>query len=84
MATTANGALTPPSLPPAPTSPSLAKRKRTETDAATLNGASSAAPAKLADRVPPPLQAALEDILSVLKRYDFPTLLCAGCLHLRA
>jgi hypothetical protein len=68
MAATTNGASTPPSLPPAPTSPSLAKRKRNETDAAIANGASPAAPAKLVNGAAPSLQAALEDIVSILKR----------------
>ncbi|KAF2444370.1 hypothetical protein P171DRAFT_414358 [Karstenula rhodostoma CBS 690.94] len=70
MSTTTNRALTPPSLPPAPTSPSLAKRKRTEPDAVIANGASPAAPAKLANGAPPSLQTALEDVLSILKSYD--------------
>ncbi|KAF1977213.1 hypothetical protein BU23DRAFT_551130 [Bimuria novae-zelandiae CBS 107.79] len=68
--TTTNGALTPPSLPPAPTSPSLAKRKRTETDADITNGASPVAPAELVNGATPSLQATLEDILSVLQSYD--------------
>ncbi|KAL5408649.1 hypothetical protein PMIN03_006416 [Paraphaeosphaeria minitans] len=70
MSTTTNGALTPPPLPPAPTSPSPAKRKRTETAVAVANGASSATPAKLANDAAPSLQAALDDILSILKSYD--------------
>lgn len=68
-ATATNGALTPPSLPPAPSSPSLAKRKRTDTDANLPNGASTAAPAKLLNGDAHSLQPVVEDILAVLKRY---------------
>ncbi|KAJ4290930.1 hypothetical protein N0V90_010126 [Kalmusia sp. IMI 367209] len=68
--TTTNGALTPPSLPPAPTSPTLAKRKRTESDADLPNGASLAAPAKLVNGATHSLQTALQDIFEVLKSYD--------------
>jgi hypothetical protein len=60
---TPNGTLTPPALNPAPTSPSLAKRKRTdtETQAHVPNGASTPATG---------LQSVLEDIVAVLKGYD--------------
>ncbi|PVI07005.1 hypothetical protein DM02DRAFT_581679 [Periconia macrospinosa] len=64
--TSTNGALTPPSLPPAPTSPSPAKRKRTDTDA-LLNGAPSVA---TVNGPPPSLQTVLEDIVAVLQSYD--------------
>ncbi|PSN62450.1 hypothetical protein BS50DRAFT_624315 [Corynespora cassiicola Philippines] len=66
----ANGTLTPPSLPPAPASPSLAKRKRSETDAIVSNGASTAAATKTADDASHSLQSVLEAVLSVLKSYD--------------
>ncbi|KAF2738261.1 hypothetical protein EJ04DRAFT_573970 [Polyplosphaeria fusca] len=65
MATT-NGTLTPPSLP-AP-SPSVAKRKRSDTEHAP-NGAST--PVKSATgRTSRSLQAVLEDVLEILKGYD--------------
>ncbi|KAJ4348348.1 uncharacterized protein N0V89_009722 [Didymosphaeria variabile] len=70
MSTTINGALSLPSLPPAPTSPSLAKRKRTETDVPITNGASPVAPTKLVNGAAPSLQTALEDMISILKSYD--------------
>lgn len=64
----ANGTLTPPSLPPAATTPIFAKRKRTDTDANAANGASTAA----INGASHSLQAVLEDIVSVLKRYVLP------------
>ena len=73
MATTsANGTLTPPTLPAAPSSPLPAKRKRTgsDTDAILSNGASKTAPAQLVNGAARPLQMLLDDLLSILKRYD--------------
>jgi hypothetical protein len=67
----ANGTLTPPSLPPAPSSPSLspAKRKRAHTQTAvTSNGASPGTHGKSASQGPRSLQAAIEDIVTVLKK----------------
>ncbi|CAI6338423.1 unnamed protein product [Periconia digitata] len=61
-----NGALTPPSVLPASTSPSPAKRKRTDTDALS-NGAPSVA---TANGQPAPVQTVLQDIVAVLKSYD--------------
>jgi hypothetical protein len=76
-ATTTNGTLTPPSPPPAPASPSLAKRKRTEVGTDLANGASPVAPAKPANGTAPSLQPTLEDIIEVLKRYEIlSTSLC--------
>ncbi|KAF2122525.1 hypothetical protein BDV96DRAFT_481151 [Lophiotrema nucula] len=70
MATT-NGALTPPSLPAAPSSPALAKRKRSDAELASLsNGASVAATSARVTRASRSLQAVLEDILEVLRSYD--------------
>ncbi|KAF2868952.1 hypothetical protein BDV95DRAFT_609213 [Massariosphaeria phaeospora] len=69
MAST-NGTLVPPSLPQPPSSPSLAKRKRSGTDAIALNGASNPSSAHLANRSTAPVQPVLEDILAVLKSYD--------------
>ncbi|ORY12681.1 hypothetical protein BCR34DRAFT_563209 [Clohesyomyces aquaticus] len=76
MATT-NGTLTPPSLPPAPSSPSPAKRKRSDTESSILyNGTSAAASSRLASATRRPLQAVLDDILTVLQSYDtHPSLL---------
>lgn len=65
----ANGTLTPPTLPPAPTSPSAAKRKL----ASPRPKPSNVAPAPVQADGPADgtrsLQAALHDILEVLKRY---------------
>ncbi|KAF2799494.1 hypothetical protein K505DRAFT_356545 [Melanomma pulvis-pyrius CBS 109.77] len=72
-ATTTNGVLAPPTLPLAPTSPSLslAKRKRSDTPPVHLsNGASAPAPATAANGARQSRQAVLDDILSVLKSYD--------------
>jgi hypothetical protein len=66
----ANGTLTPPSLPPAPTSPSAAKRKLSEAQAIVSNGASEPAQGQSANGNTHSLQAVLGDILAVLKRYD--------------
>jgi hypothetical protein len=66
----ANGTLTPPSLPQAPTSPSAAKRKLAEPHAIAVNGASVAAHGESAKANSRSLQAVLGDILAVLKRYD--------------
>jgi hypothetical protein len=66
----ANGTLTPPSLPLAPTSPSAAKRKLPETHAIVPNGASGPAQGQSANGNTHFLQAVLQDILAVLKRYD--------------
>ena len=66
----ANGTLTPPSLPPAPTSPSAAKRKLPGAYAIVPNGASGSAPGQSANENTHSLQAVLADILAVLKRYD--------------
>jgi hypothetical protein len=65
----ANGTLTPPSLPPAPTSPSLAKRKHAAAGSIVSNGASVSAQGKLAPQSPYSLQTVLGDIIDVLKRY---------------
>jgi hypothetical protein len=64
-----NGNLTPPSLPPAPTSPSFAKRKHVATNSIVSNGASVSAQGQSATKSTYSLQAVLEDIMSVLKRY---------------
>jgi hypothetical protein len=66
----ANGTLTPPSLPPAPSSPSIAKRKLADRPAKASNGASTSAQEDGANGSTHALQPALEDILAVLKRYD--------------
>ncbi|KAF1928936.1 uncharacterized protein M421DRAFT_420164 [Didymella exigua CBS 183.55] len=66
----ANGTLTPPSLPPAPESPSLAKRKHAHTAVVLSNGASAATPKKAANASTHTLSAVLLDILYVLKGYD--------------
>ncbi|KAH7401445.1 hypothetical protein BKA66DRAFT_450447 [Pyrenochaeta sp. MPI-SDFR-AT-0127] len=65
-----NGTLTPPSLPPAPVSPAIAKRKHTAAHAIALNGASGPAQGKPANGTTYPLQMVLEDMLAVLKSYD--------------
>ncbi|KAF1843937.1 uncharacterized protein K460DRAFT_418919 [Cucurbitaria berberidis CBS 394.84] len=65
-----NGNLTPPSLPPAPTSPSAAKRKLPGAHAIALHGASASAQGKGAKGTSYSLQMVLEDMLSVLKSYD--------------
>ncbi|KAF2177933.1 hypothetical protein K469DRAFT_676649 [Zopfia rhizophila CBS 207.26] len=70
MATT-NGTLTPPSLPPAPSSPGPAKRKRSDTEPAIQsNGASTEAATEVPNGTNHSLQTVLEDILAVLKSYD--------------
>ena len=66
----ANGTLTPPTLPPAPTSPSAAKRKLASPRAKAPNGAATPAQADASQDSTRSLQAALRDILEVLKRYD--------------
>ncbi|KAJ4324958.1 hypothetical protein N0V94_001012 [Neodidymelliopsis sp. IMI 364377] len=66
----ANGALTPPSLPHAPTSPSIAKRKHADTAVVLSNGTSMAAPKEATDATTNSLQAVLEDVVSILKSYD--------------
>lgn len=66
----ANGTLTPPTLPPAPTSPSAAKRKLASPRAKPPNGAPTPAQADDPQDSTRSLQAALHDILDVLKRYD--------------
>jgi hypothetical protein len=63
----ANGTLTPPSLPQAPSSPSIAKRKRSEADNATLSNGASTANGKIVNGSSRSLQAVIEDIISVLK-----------------
>ncbi|CAO2656348.1 Nn.00g051510.m01.CDS01 [Neocucurbitaria sp. VM-36] len=65
-----NGTLTPPSLPPASTSPSLAKRKHAGPHAIALNGASVSTQGKAANGTTYTLQMVLKDILAVLKSYD--------------
>ncbi|KAF1946507.1 hypothetical protein EJ02DRAFT_450595 [Clathrospora elynae] len=65
-----NATLTPPSPAPAPFSPSVAKRKLTDTHAIVPNGASVPAQEQSVDGNAHSLQAVLEDILSVLRRYD--------------
>jgi len=75
--TTANGTLTPPSLPPAPTSPSVAKRKLAGSHGIVPNGASVAAQSETAERNTYSLQAVLGDMLEILKRYE----MCQRCLH---
>jgi hypothetical protein len=65
----ANGTLTPPVLPPAPTSPSAAKRKRFEgTNTPKVNGASTA-DEKAVNGNHLSVQAVMKDIVSILKRY---------------
>lgn len=66
----ANGTLTPPSLPPAPNSPSAAKRKLGEPHGTAANGASTPAQGESAPANTRSLQAVLGDILAVLKSYD--------------
>ncbi|KAH7394008.1 hypothetical protein DE146DRAFT_722361 [Phaeosphaeria sp. MPI-PUGE-AT-0046c] len=72
----ANGTLTPPTLPPAPQSPSLAKRKHAATKSIVANGASVSAQGQSAKGSTYSLQTVLHDILSVLKRYALPD----GCV----
>lgn len=67
---TANGTLAAPSPPPAPTSPSLAKRKLTGSHAIVANGASVPAQAQAANANTQSLQAVLQDITTVVKSYD--------------
>jgi hypothetical protein len=64
----ANGTLTPPALPPAPTSPSIAKRKHAATNSIVANGASGPAQGQPGDKSTYSLQTVLQDILSVLNR----------------
>ncbi|USP73314.1 hypothetical protein yc1106_00588 [Curvularia clavata] len=66
----ANGTLTPPTLPPAPTSPSAAKRKLASPRPKAPNGAAAPAQADGPQDSTRSLQAALRDILDVLKSYD--------------
>ncbi|KAF2851141.1 hypothetical protein T440DRAFT_423278 [Plenodomus tracheiphilus IPT5] len=66
----ANGTLAAPSQPPAPTSPSITKRKLTGNHAIVANGAIGSAQAKPANGGTHSLQAVLEDILAVAKNYD--------------
>jgi len=73
----ANGTLTPPSLPPAPTSPSAAKRKLAGHHAIVSNGASASAQGQRANGNAYSLQAVLGDILVVLKRYGISA--CYAC-----
>lgn len=65
----ANGALTPPTLPPVPSSPALAKRKHAATKSIIANGASVSAQGQSATSSGYSLQTVLQDILSVLERY---------------
>lgn len=65
----ANGMLTPPSLPPAPASPSAAKRKVINGHPSVPVGASVTAQSSGAHSTSYSLQLVLKDILSVLKRY---------------
>jgi hypothetical protein len=70
-AITTNGVLTPPVFPPASTSPSLAKRKRSDTPPSIAShGAPASAPGAVDSRASRSRQALLDDILSVLKRYE--------------
>jgi hypothetical protein len=64
-----NGTLTPLSLPPAPASPSAAKRKYAATKSIVSNGASVSAQGQTAVKSTYTLQMVLEDILSILQRY---------------
>lgn len=66
----ANGTLTPPSLPTAPESPSIAKRKHADTAVVLSNGASAAASKTTLKGTMHTLKAVLEDLLSILKSYD--------------
>lgn len=66
----ANGTLAPPSLPAAPDSPSVAKRKHADTAVILSNGASAAAPKGVSKGTTHALQAVLEDVLSILEGYD--------------
>ncbi|KAH8727169.1 hypothetical protein GQ44DRAFT_678208 [Phaeosphaeriaceae sp. PMI808] len=66
----ANGTLTPPSLPPAPTSPSFAKRKHGATKSVVSTGALVSAQGQPGSESSYSLQMVLEDIFSVLKSYD--------------
>ena len=66
----ANGTLTPPSLPTAPESPSVAKRKHADTAVVLSNGASAAAQKEASNGTMHSLQGVLENVLSVLKSYD--------------
>jgi hypothetical protein len=68
--TAANGTLTPPSLPPAPNSPSATKRKLAEPHTNAANGASTTAQGESAKENTRSLHEVLGDVLAVLKRYD--------------
>ncbi|KAL5120366.1 hypothetical protein ACEQ8H_001656 [Pleosporales sp. CAS-2024a] len=70
MATAAPGPLVPPALPPAPASPSAAKRKHAATRSIVSAGASASAPGPTAPKSTYTLQMVLADMLSVLKRHD--------------
>jgi hypothetical protein len=65
----ANGTLTPPSLPPAPASPSAAKRKHVATNSIVPNSALVSAQGQTTAKSMYTLQMVLDDMLSVLKRY---------------
>ncbi|KAJ4363785.1 hypothetical protein N0V95_000979 [Ascochyta clinopodiicola] len=66
----ATNALTPPSLPTAPTSPSVVKRKHADTAGALSNGVSTAAQGEASNGTAHSLQTVLEDVVSILKSYD--------------
>lgn len=66
----ANGALTPPALPIAPTSPSFAKRKHADTAVVLSNGASPAAQKEASNGATHTLQTVLQDVVSILESYD--------------
>ncbi|KAH3905358.1 hypothetical protein HBH56_219980 [Parastagonospora nodorum] len=66
----ANGTLTPPSLPPAPASPSAAKRKHVATNSIVPNSALVSAQGQTTAKSMYTLQMVLDDMLSVLKSYD--------------
>lgn len=63
----ANGILSPPALPPAPESPSIAKRKQADTSVVLSNGASQKQSPAQTVHAP---QTVLEDVLFILKGYD--------------
>lgn len=66
----ANGILATPSLPPTPTSPSIAKRKHADTAVVLSNGTSAAVQKEVSSGSTHTLQAVLQDIVSILKSYD--------------
>jgi hypothetical protein len=63
-----NGTLTPPPQVLPPTSPSSAKRKRSDSDNAAVSKGASLSTEKAENRNDRPLQTVLSDIVSVLKR----------------